>query len=294
MKQEIRVGAALLASLIILISGIIWGKGYQLRASRYVFSVDFKNAGGLEKGANVMANGVIKGRVKDIEFRDGFVRVTADLDDEVKIYSDYFATIESPTVMAGQALSIYTGTTPPFANISVPLNGTDPQGVGAMIGKLQDFSARLESTLSRLDSVLVDVHVVLGDTGNQASLKSVMSNAAGVTEQSNELLRENRKVLEASLEDLRATLASARELSEKLNGRSDSTLAGVDSAMASLTAAGEQVRVLIGRINAGEGTVGKLFTQDDLYIKLQESLTEIDSLSHHLRTKGMRQKIVLF
>lgn len=294
MRKEIKVGGTLLISLVILIGGIMWGKGFRLNAKRYTFTVLFKNTGGLEDGANVLANGVLKGIVKDIEFLDGNVRVTASIDEDVIIYTDYVATIESPTVMAGQALTIYTGTQQPRADLGKPLEGTDPQGMSAIMGKIQTFGGRIETTLNHLDSVLVDAHRVLGDTSNQANMNKLMTNAAGVAETSNQMLIENRKMLEVSLADLHATMVAARELTEKLNGRSDSTLAGVDSALSALTGAANEVRDLIGKVNSGEGTMGKLFTDDALYNKLHETLIEVDSLSHELRTNGMRQRIVLF
>jgi phospholipid/cholesterol/gamma-HCH transport system substrate-binding protein len=294
MSKEIKVGGTLLISLVILIGGIMWGKGFRLNAKRYVVTVMFKNTGGLENGANVLANGVLKGSVKKIEFNDGFVRVTASLDEDVIIYSDYLATIESPTVMAGQALSIYTGTEQPRADVNQPLTGSDPQGMAAIMSKIQAFGGRIETTLNHLDSVLVDAHKVLGDTTNQANMNKLMTNAAGIAENSNQMLAENRKMLEASLADLHATMLAARELTEKLNGRSDSTLAGVDSALSAMTGAANGVRDLIAKVNSGEGTMGKLFTDDALYNTLHKTLIEVDSLSQELRTNGMRQRIVLF
>ncbi len=294
MRKEIKVGGTLLMSLVILIGGIMWGKGFRLNAKRYMVTVMFKNTGGLENGANVLANGVLKGVVKQIEFNDGFVRVTASLDEDVIIYSDYLATIESPTVMAGQALSIYTGTEQPRADVNQPLTGSDPQGMSAIMSKIQAFGGRIETTLNHLDSVLVDAHKVLGDTTNQANMNKLMTNAAGIAENSNQMLAENRKMLEASLADLHATMLAARELTEKLNGRSDSTLAGVDSALSAMTGAANGVRDLIAKVNSGEGTMGKLFTDDALYNSLHKTLIEVDSLSHELRTNGMRQRIVLF
>lgn len=294
MRKEIKVGGTLLMSIVILIGGIMWGKGFRLNAKRYTIAVVFNNTGGLEDGANVLANGVLKGSVKDIEFFDGYVRVTASIDEDVIIYSDYVATIESPTVMAGQALMIYTGTNQPHADLNEPLEGTDPQGMSAIMGKIQDFGSRIETTLNHLDSVLVDAHKLLGDTTNQANMNKLMTNAAGVAETSNQMLAENRKLLETSLADLHATMVAARELTEKLNTRSDSTLMNIDSALSAMTGAANEVRDLIGKVNSGDGTIGKLFTDDALYNKLHETLIEVDSLSHELRTNGMRQRIVLF
>jgi len=294
MKKEIKVGSTLLLSLVILIGGIMWGKGLRLSAKRYPVTVMFQNTGGLENGANVLANGVLKGSVKRIEFFDGYVKVTASIDEDVVIYSDYIVTIESPTVMAGQALSIYTGTDKVRADIATPLAGTDPMGMSTMMGKIQDFGARIETTLNHLDSLLIDAHTVLGDTSNQANLNKLMTNAADVAKTSNEMLTANRKLLEASLIDLRAAMASTRELTEKLNGSSGGTIAAIDSAMFALTGTANEIRTLVAQVNSGEGTMGKLFTDDELYKRLNETLIEVDSLSHELRTNGMRQKIVFF
>lgn len=294
MNQELKVGITVLVSLVILIGGIMWGKGFRLRAKRYDFTVVFKNTGGLEDGANVLANGVVKGHVTDIEFNDGFVMVSATIDDDVTIYSDYVVTIEAPTVMAGQVLNVSTGTQLPRADVSTALSGTDPQGMSAIVSKMQGFAGRIELTLSRLDSVLMDAHAVLGDTSNQANFSRTVSNAADLSETTNDMLLKNRELLEGSLADLRASLGAARELTETLNARSENTLSSVDSAMSSLTSVAEEVRVLLARMNEGDGTMGKLMTDDELYQKLTKTLTEVDSLSYHLRTQGLRHKIVFF
>ncbi len=89
-------------------------------------------------------------------------------------------------------------------------------------------------------------------------------------------------------------MASARELTDKLNERSGGTLSSVDSAMTSLTNVANEVRTLVAKINSGEGTAGKLFSDDELYRRLTETLTEVDSLSYQLRTQGLRHKIVFF
>lgn len=294
MKQELKVGITVLVSLVILIGGIMWGKGFRLQAKRYEFTVLFRNTGGLEEGANLLANGVIKGHVVSIDFYDGYVRVSATVDEDVIIYSDYVITIESPTVMAGQALSIYTGTSQPRADITVDLQGTDPQGMAAMMNKMQDFTGRIEVTLNHLDSVLIDAHRVLGDSSNQSNLSRTMESTAELAETSASMLKANREELEASLADLRATMASARELTETLNAKSDGTLASVDSAMTSLTSVANEIRTLVANLNSGTGTAGKLMTDDELYHRLTETLTEVDSLSRHLRINGLRHKIVFF
>jgi len=294
MKLELKVGIAVLTSLAMVIGGIMWGKGYRLNAKRYEVSVLFTNTGGLEKGANVMANGVVKGRVHSIDFQQGFVRVEARLDDDVVLFDDFIATIESPTMMAGQVLSFHTGKSGRRLTNYIDLNGTNPMSMSETMEKIKDFAGRIETTLNRLDSVLIDAHAVMGDTANQQNLAKLMTNAAGVAEQSNDMLRDNREKLDQSLSDLRIAMANARELTESLNNRSDGTLAKVDSALTELTGVAGEVRTLVANLNSPEGSVGKIIHDDEFYQRLNATLQEVDSLSYHLRTVGLRHKIVFF
>jgi phospholipid/cholesterol/gamma-HCH transport system substrate-binding protein len=292
--NELKVGLAVIISLVILIGGIMWGKGFSLSASRYPIQVVFTSVGGLENGANVMANGVVKGRVKNIEFMDGSILVTASLDKEVRIYSDYSITIESPTVMAGNALSIYTGTERPEVDISKPLKGDDPMSMSAMAAEVKEFAGKIEVTLGHLNSLLVNMNTVVGDSTNQENLNSLLADAAESARQASQLLSENRQKITASLDKLDTILQNTSDLTETANERMGRTLDGVDSAMVAIDDLATGLREFVARLENEDSTVGKLLTDDQLYIRLTQTLAEIDSLSVSLRTKGFRHKIVFF
>jgi len=293
-SNELKVGLAVLISLIILVGGIIWGKGYRLSATRYRVTVEFGSIGGLEPGANVLANGVVKGRVKSINFQQGSVLVEASIDNDVQIYSDYLVTIEAPTVMAGNVLSIYTGNQPPVVDAGVVLDGDDPLGMSAIAGRVKDFAAKIEVTLGHLNDLLVNMNTVLGDSANQENMNNLLAAATETAETTNELLAENRKKITASLDKIDAILSSTRGITETAEARVTQILDNVDSAMAVVTVLADEMRTFVSRLESNEGTLGKLMTDDKLYLRLNETLAEVDSLSHVLRTKGLRHKIVFF
>lgn len=292
--NELKVGLAVIISLVILVGGIMWGKGFRLSSSRYAVQVIFTSVGGMENGANVMANGVIKGRVKNIEFLDGNILVTASIDKDVRIYTDYMVTIESPTVMAGNALSIYTGTERPEISIDLPLRGDDPMSMSAVAGEVKEFAAKIEVTLGNLNSLLVNMNTVVGDTANQANLNKLLTEAAESARQTSQLLSENRHQISESLDKLDTILENTTEITETANARMGQTLDGVDSAMVAIEDLAVGIRMFISRLENENSTVGKLLTDDKLYIRLTETLAEVDSLSKSLRTKGLRHKIVFF
>ncbi|MBU0690483.1 MCE family protein [bacterium] len=292
--NELKVGLAVLISLVILIGGIMWGKGFRLQASRYTVQVVFTSVGGLEQGANVMANGVVKGRVRTIEFRDGTILVTASIDKEVRIYSDYFITIESPTVMAGNALSIYTGTKRPEVDISQPLQGDNPMSMSAVAAEVKKFASKIEVTLGHLNELLVNMNTVVGDSTNQENMNRLLAEATESARQTSQLLSENRQKITESLDKLEAILDNTAEITATANDRLGETMDGVDSAMVAIEDLAQELRGFVARLENEDSAVGKLLTDDELYIRLTQTLAEIDSLSVSLRTKGLRHKIVFF
>jgi phospholipid/cholesterol/gamma-HCH transport system substrate-binding protein len=293
-SNELKVGLAVVISLVILIGGIMWGKGFRLAASRYDIHVVFTSVGGMENGANVMANGVVKGRVKNIDFQDGSILVIASIDKEVRIYSDYFITIESPTVMAGNALSIYTGTRRPEVDITQPLRGDNPLGMSAMVQKVQEFTGKIEVTLDHLNKLLVNVNEVVGDSTNKENLNTLLAEATESARQTRMLLSENRLKIAESLDKLDTILESTAGITATADARMGQTMDGIDSAMVAITSLASDLRTFVSRLEDEDSTIGKLLTDDELYIRLNQTLAEVDSLAVSIRTKGMRQKIVLF
>jgi phospholipid/cholesterol/gamma-HCH transport system substrate-binding protein len=293
-RNEIRVGLAVIISLITLVGGIMWGKGYRLKTSRYPFEVIFTNVGGLESGANVLANGVIKGRVTSIILQGGKVLVKGTIDKNVMIFSDYRITIESPTVMAGKALSVLPGQTLPLADLAHPLSGESPMGMSEAVAMFQDISSDLRRALKDLDTLLVSVNHVAADTVNQRHVTEMITNASSAAKTTSEWLAENRAQLTATLDELTATLVATKTFMQNTDSRLGGTMTGVDSAMAQITGLTASLKETVDRINRSEGTVGKIISSDELYIRLNQTLAQVDSLARSIRTQGMKQRIVLF
>ena len=74
------------------------------------------------------------------------------------------------------------------------------------------------------------------------------------------------------------------------DGKLDSTLtvtrsaaASFDSAMVSLQATTEEARVILGGLREGEGTVGRLLTDETLYDRADSTLQSLDRLLDQMR-----------
>lgn len=291
---EIRVGLAVLFSIVILIGGILWGKGVRLGLSRVPIKVSFNTVGGLEAGGNVLSNGVVVGRVTSIELSGGKVQVSAMVDRHVMLYADYRVLVESPTLMAGRVLSIYPGQQAPLMTDLMHLSGEEPFGVGEAMAIMQNMTDDFKLTLTELNKLLVNLNAITGDSSFQRNVVSTAKNAEEVSRQTAELLRANRAQLETTLDKLSSAISAAEKLTTTAASRVDTTFDAVDAAVQEITELAQSVRVVADKLQDNSTTMGRLLTDDELYTRLNTTLADVDSLVVSIRKNGLRNKIVLF
>jgi phospholipid/cholesterol/gamma-HCH transport system substrate-binding protein len=293
-RNEIKVGIAVVISLMMLVGGIMWGKGYRLKATRYHITVVFENVGGLENGANVLCNGVVQGQVSNVRLADGKVLVDAAINKNVVLYSDYRATIESPTVMSGKVLSFMPGSKMPRADISQPLKGENPFGMGEAVAVFEKVSDDFQTALHNVNTLVVNLNLIVGDSANRKNVAGVLSNANNAAQTTNEWLTENRARITMTLSELDSTLKTAHRLIRTVESRMNGTLDAADSAAVQITALSSSLHGLVEKMARGEGTVGKLITNDELYQRLNKTLASVDSLTNYIRVHGINTHIKLF
>ncbi len=293
-KIEIQVGITVILSILILVGGILWGKGVSSGLRRYKIHVEFSNIGGMEIGSNVLANGVVKGRVTDIRLADGKVFVEAKVDNDVVLFSDYIIGVESPTLMAGKALAIYPGGKPPLINASLTLVGTDPIGANEAISMFTSVASDAEITLKNLNDLIVNLNYVASDSANRSHIKGMLASAHSTAEQTSNLIHQHSAQISSTIDKLDSSLSSFQRIAATAENRIGPTMTAVDTAASAVAKLAESLRSVSEKLERDDNTFGRLLSDDTLYVKLNRTLAEVESLAVSIRTKGMKQRIVLF
>lgn len=153
-NMEMKVGALILASLVLLVGFVVLLGGLSLQPTYRVF-VEFENPGGLQSGAPVRISGVRVGRVTAIEFRGGEldkkgqpvlpIRVIADLEARHKnaIHKDAKFFVTAQGVLGEMHLAIdpgnhKTGALPDGATVT----GTSPPRLDQLINESYELLHR--------------------------------------------------------------------------------------------------------------------------------------------------------
>ena len=315
MSKEAKVGIFVLLGIMVLtyftfrISklGGIAGKGYNL-------TVDFETAAGLEPKANVKMAGVPVGKVEEIRLVGNNARLVLRIDEGVKIPVDSVATIQTQGLLGEKYVEILPGkdTSRMLPSGGRMVNTIPPANLDEIIRKvseisedLRKFTQTLSQTLGTEEGRKAVSDIIRNVQTTTEVLKTVI---AGNEERLNRILAnvdtlsaDLKEISSANKEDLRATIANLRSfsdtlktegpglarnlqvMSEQVSGVLGENRENIRESIENLKAASAKLdntldsasRVL-AKIERGEGTLGKLVTDNTTINTLNESLEGVN------------------
>ncbi len=292
LSKEVKTGILALVAICLLVYGYSFLKGSSLFSNERTFYVPYKNVAGLALSAPVTVNGHDIGKVKNIDFinKQGGLIVTFTLDKEFDFSKSSIVEIYSTSFIGGNALAII----PDFIDNEIAKSGDTLTGriqkgmLETVTSGLKPLEKRIYQTLSGLDTLLYNFNFILNDTtkGNLkeaiASLNKTMASFEGASANLDGLLSENRPKLDNTFSYLETTTGNLAQFSDSLSqvdiknlaATLEETLNGFDSVMS--------------KIDNGEGSIGKLINDEELYNNLESASKELEELLRDLKENPKR------
>ena len=321
MSNEVKVGILAVVAIALSIWGyqFIRGKNVLLKANTY--KVFYPNVDRMQIGTQVFINGVEVGSVASVrllEDVDRTVEVVLNLKPDMRIPKNTKAIIVSTGFMGGKAIML---------DYPLPCSGDDCaesgdvlEGeyrglLGSMVGEdnveeyVDIIKKGLEEVIDTLNAALLeDPDSPLGKSLN--NLESTLANLNSATGQLDGLLRSSSGSIDGTLANLNAITGNLKLNNDKINSILDNadslsgqlvaadlekTLNEATEAIASLKATMESansalngVSGLVGQIENGEGSLGKLMADEALYNNISELSRRADSLVIDLQERPYR------
>ena len=152
--------------------------------------------------------------------------------------------------------------------------------VNQQIAPLQD---KIEGLLTSADSLFAGVSNVM-NYQTQTNLKLALeglaesvNNVAELTENMNRVVVQNEKNFKGTMNNLEDTSKNLSQLTDSLNQMPlGATIENFEQTSADL-------KMIISRLNSGEGSAGKLLNDDNLYNKLLGSSAALEALLNDLK-----------
>ncbi len=280
---EFKVGITIILATLVLIFGIIWGKGFRLHTNKYKIEIAFDQVGGLVAGDPVTVNGVKEGKVLKVAWNNRRVLCTAELNNDVQLYEDATFTVISAELLAGMKIEIFPGKSQRHINFSLqPFKGAYGGrivDVGLIIG---DLAGEVSGLTQRIDSTVGMVNRMLASGKLQGDIEGSLANFNAMTGQ----LKTMPADLKRSLANMDSTVQQLNMFLKNNNKAVGATITNLNAITTQLDTVTVALKNVMVRIDRKKGFLGKMVNDSTLYNNLNRTLSHIDSLAKQIKEEG--------
>ena len=245
---------------------------------RYMITTQVEDAGGVRRGDPVQMRGVNIGRVHRFELEGDQVDVTLEINGQWDIPQDSYAQVTGMGLLGGRTVEIVPGE----SDVAVGRGGFIPGRPAT--GGLEDLA----------DMVGADIDQIMGQLQRLTADETVDA-VQGTALDARRMVSELNDLLDAQRTDIERLTASLRSSAEAVEGavsgpELERTLSRADSTMARLQETGEtlgqatrSLETILARMEAGEGTLGRLSSDEELYENLNRAAAAFLELAEDIR-----------
>jgi phospholipid/cholesterol/gamma-HCH transport system substrate-binding protein len=266
-------------------AGIRFLSGADIFGRNRIYAVHYEKVNGLQDAAAVVISGVKVGQVSSVKVNveQGGVDVCLSVDSDFDIPADSKAMMFSAGLMGGKSIEIVLGSSTEILKSGDTIQGGVTPDMFEMLGsELSDVKVRVNTLLDNLNNTVCGVDSLLDNNAKSvtsaiASLQKIMadlehSNIVANVEGLCSSLNSTMPKIDGVVSDLQSVTASLRE----------------NESGKKLAEAVLQVNTLLAKFNSGEGTVGKLVSDEKLYKDLAQASQNLSALLADLKENPSR------
>jgi phospholipid/cholesterol/gamma-HCH transport system substrate-binding protein len=285
-RSDFAVGLTVIAALgVFFFSALELGTCSLLQPSGLRVITRFDDAGGVTPRAEVRVAGVRVGAVERVELEDGRARMTLRIDDRgQEIPIDSTVVIRSHGLLGERVVELVRGDSDRIVQDGDTLMRTqEAPNLDAMLDSLATVAIDLRE-------VTRSVRLVLGGAEGEEALAEVVANIRIVAGEVRSFIEDNQDQLSRVVNNFDDASGNLSGFSEDLAGiaaDNDQTvrelLVNFAGAAERLQQTADELAKVSARVEAGEGTLGRLLKDDELYTKVDSSVTELNRTLEEVR-----------
>lgn len=290
--KEVKTGILAVIAIAILIFGYSFLKGQNLLDSSRTFHAIYADVEGLSTSSPVTINGLKVGQVTKIGFLDetGLLVVTFNVDSDFQFSRNSLAQIYGGGIIGGKSLGIV----PDYEQNQMAKSGdTLPsdieEGIMELVNeRLTPLQIKVERAIVSADSLINSVNQVLNpETRNNLAqsfedLAITINNLKNTSQSLNGIVAGNS-------DKLNRTFTNLDEMSGNFNRFSDTlaqvNISGMTQDIESVIADFQQIS---NNLRNGQGTAGKLLTDDAVYQNLEGATRQLEELLQDVKLNPKR------
>ncbi len=299
-KNETKVGVLAAFSITLLIIGYNFLKGNSIFSDETIFYARYTHVDGLNVSKPILINGFQIGRVDNLELQsDGTIIARLKIKGDYEIPENSIARLESTDLLGGKAIVMELGSSRVFAKDGDTLSSNVEKGI---MESVQPVQKKAEQIIAKMDSLLTSVNSILNPNFQRNVDRSFTSIAATL-----ETLESTSKKVDALVGSESSKLSAILTNVEQITLNFKNNGAKIDAIMTNLHQVSDQAAALnfkqtvdkanqamtelqeiIAHIKAGNGTLGQLVNDEQLYKNLANASKNLDNLMIDLKANPKR------
>ncbi|MEC4027491.1 MlaD family protein [Myroides odoratimimus] len=291
-SREIKTAILVLGAIALFIWGYSFLKGRNIFDNSTRFYVEYDNVEGLTTSSTVTINGLVVGKVSkiDLDNTSGKLKVELLMTQKINISKNSVAKIYSPGLLGDKGIMI----DPLFGDTNFAESGQTLKGevvldmTEKLTKQIEPLQLKVEEALANLNTMLASVNNIM-DENTQQSLKSAMTQLDGTLAGANKLMAATNQMVAATQPKLDGTLTNLNTMSSNFASIStDLKALDIKSTFTNLDNATASMEKIMGDIQGGKGSVGKLLKDEQLYSNLEGASKELEALLRDLKEHPKR------
>ena len=244
MNIEKKVGIAFFVGIMLLMALTFWVGKIRLFENGYIIKVNFTQIGGLKRGDTVTLAGMKVGRVEDFDIKDNKIQVSLWIKKETILRQNSIFSINDVSLMGGKYVGITMGSTDsPVLTSGSIVDGKDSYQLDQLFTKAGEISDSIEKLVGKIEKGEGTAGKLLTDEELYRNTSEFMKSAKETSDKAQKILDEFQGI--------------GAEVKETV----------------------KTIKKIVKKIDRGEGTVGKLIYDEELYNDARKTMKSAKAAS---------------
>lgn len=297
MTKDFKVGLTVFLSLVVLIAGLIWLKGWSFSQKHKVVVAKFDDTIGLLEGDPVFVRGTNVGKVAQISNEGEFVSVKIILDEDIVLFTDAIAKIGMLEILAGKKIDVLPG----ISGIQLPDGGVITGILGAdiprMLSQVNDVSDDLKLLIKNLNVTLDGLNKVIANEQFQQHTLTLFENLAQTSQNLANLtsnLDKNSSKLDSMANRINRLVLSMNSAITDLTPKAGTMLTSTSETMLQLNKTISQFNDLATKLNSNKSLANQMLTDEKFATRFNATLDSLNLFMNHIRNKPVKLDVDLW
>ena len=292
MNKEIRTGIIAIFTIVVLIYGINYLKGLNILDKNRIFHAKYDNIDGLLKGSVISLNGFNVGIVSNISLQsDNSLLVSVKINEDFDVPANSILKISNQDLMGTKGISVILGNSDLLAKNNDTLIAEIENSLQDEVNKqILPLKNKAEGLISSVDSLMVIFTSVL-NTDARKNLASSFKNLDETFILMSESMKELNKLVVTNEKNISNSIKNFESITGNISDNNES-IENILKKMSSISDSvsskdiGDIIKNLnniTNKITAGQGNLGLLNSDDQLYRNIEKTTNDISILVEEIK-----------